>query len=290
MEEVLRKLYDNREIKENALGILLIRSESGLEVVTNYQDAIILVIKSQFHLDWTIEHYYIEGKKIARHIVSWELCKEWLLLGNNTQFVDWFFHGKILYQKGRSIESMKNHTRELPIANKEKKIGLEYAKLIKERQAAKTLYEAKNYLDAYTHIIRALSHQARLSLIEKGFIPELTVWKQVKYIEPEIYKLYVEMIEGEELLTKKIELGLLATEFAISSKINIGSRHILNIIMKRKKPMTITEILHDVDFNEYRIELEMFLEHLVDRGFIDNVFDHEKNTRYYKINENIILT
>lgn len=290
MEDALRKLYDNREMKEQALGILLIRKESGLEGVTNYQDAIILVIKTQFHLKQSIEHHLIEGKKVAVHIVSWELCKEWLMIGNNPQFIDWFFNGTILYQVEHSIEMIKNSIRELPIVNKEKKIGLEYAKLIREREAAKMLYETDNYLDSYFHIMRALNHQARLSVIEKGFIPELTVWKQVKYIEPEIYKLYQEMLEGEELLAKKIELALLATEFSITAKLNIGAAHIIKVMINKSRPLTIEEMLCDKELYEYRIELELLLEHLLDRGIIVNVFDHEKSIRYYKINEKLLLT
>ncbi|KMR35055.1 hypothetical protein EY05_14905, partial [Staphylococcus aureus] len=71
------------------------------------------------------------------------------------------------------------------------------------------------YLDAYNHVVHALHHLARLAIIENGFHPEITVWNQVKQIEPEIFKLYEELLTSEESIEKRLELLFLASDFLI---------------------------------------------------------------------------
>ncbi len=77
----------------------------------------------------------------------------------------------------------------------------------------KLFFDHQQYLDAYNHVIHSLHHLGRLSVIEKGFHPEVTVWNQVKHIEPEIYKLYEELITSEETLDKRLELLFLVSDF-----------------------------------------------------------------------------
>lgn len=284
MEDALRKLYEHTDVMKDALGILLIQKEDGLENVTNFQDAILLVIKESQEKQWISDQFFIEGKKVTIHLVREDLCKKWIITGENPRFIDWIFNGKILYQSDQLI-CIKNCVRELSSADKERKIGIEYARLVCHREAGKSLYKTKNYLDAFHHMLQALSHQARLSVIEKGFFPEVTVWKQVKYIEPETYKLYQELLAGEEILAKKIELVMLATEFAISSKVKIGSSHFLKVMKKRNMPMTIGDLMNEEELQEYQIELEILIEHLIEKGMIEIVTEskYSKNKRLYKV-------
>ena len=101
-------------------------------------------------------------------------------------------------------------------------MGLEFAKLIRRYMDGRAFFNNHHYLDAYNHIVHSLHHLARLSVIEKGFHPEVKVWNQVKQIEPEIYKLYDELVNSEEDLGKCLELLFLASDFLIHSRIEIG--------------------------------------------------------------------
>ena len=71
--------------------------------------------------------------------------------------------------------------------------------------------------------------------------PEVTVWSQVKVIEPAIYKLYEELLSSEEPIDKRLELLFLASEFMIHSRTKDGSRHILEV-MSQKDHWTIQEL------------------------------------------------
>ena len=82
-------------------------------------------------------------------------------------------------------------------------------------------------MDAYHHVVKSLHHLARLAVIENGLFPEVTVWSQVKKIDPAIYKLYEELIMSEEPLEKRLELLFLASEFFIHNRTADGARHIM---------------------------------------------------------------
>ena len=83
-------------------------------------------------------------------------------------------------------------------------------------------------------MVHSLHYLARLSIIEKGFHPEVTVWNQVRRIEPEIYKLYQELIESGEPTDKRVHLMILAVEHAISKRSRV-QRSTFNHLMKESE-------------------------------------------------------
>ena len=76
----------------------------------------------------------------------------------------------------------------------------------------------------------SLHHLARLAVIENGLFPEVTVWSQVKKIDPAIYKLYEELITSDEPLEKRLELLFLASEFFIHNRTHDGARHMMDLM------------------------------------------------------------
>ena len=62
------------------------------------------------------------------------------------------------------------------------------------------------------------SSSCAVAVIENGLFPEVTVWSQVKKIDPAIYKLYEELIISDEPLEKRLELLFLASEFFIHNR------------------------------------------------------------------------
>ncbi|PMY00971.1 hypothetical protein C1Y18_34915, partial [Pseudomonas sp. MPR-R5A] len=91
----------------------------------------------------------------------------------------------------------------------------------------------------------SLHHLARLTIIENGFHPEVTVWNQVRQMEPEIMKLYEELVQSHEPLEKRLELLFLASEFLIHSRTRLGANHLLDILAD-KEVWTIQDIIqHD---------------------------------------------
>ena len=170
-------------------------------------------------------------------------------------------------------------------------MGIEFAKLIRHYLEGKVCFEETNYLDAYNHVVESLHHLARLAVLDKGLYPEVTVWSQVKQIDPEIYKLYKELITSEESIQKRLELLFLASEFLIHSRTADGARHIISV-MEKKDFWTIQELHEQEELRNYSVDLEVFIEFLISKGYIQVEKVETKGNqifhRHYKIEQTSI--
>lgn len=268
MENILRPIYQERASHLGTLGVLMIEKNEHSIPTTDTFDTVLLIIVKDGEQPVYIKHYSYGERKAALHIVTEEKMKNWILLGSNKRIFDWLYNGKVLFDRNEYIAKLKEELREFPFYGRKIKMGLEFAKLIRRYMDGKAFFENHHYLDAYNHVIHSLHHLARLSVIENGFHPEVTVWNQVKQIEPEIYKLYVELVNSDETMEKRLELLFLASEFLIHSRTKVGINHLLDILQE-KECWTFNEMLTHTELVEYSVDLSMLLEYLIDRGYID---------------------
>ncbi|MDF2903052.1 MAG: hypothetical protein K0S25_690, partial [Bacillus sp. (in: firmicutes)] len=213
MKHILRPIYQERASQANTLGVLMIEKRENASPITDTFDTVLLIIVKESEQPLFVKHYSYEDKKAALNIVSETQLNDWLLLGSNRKVLEWLFNGQILFDRNDFIHNLKVELREFPFYGRKIKMGIEFAKLIRRYMDGKSFFENGQNLDAYNHIVHSLHHLARLSVIENGFHPEMTVWNQVKQIEPQIYKLYEELITSEETIEKRLELLFLASEF-----------------------------------------------------------------------------
>ncbi|MFP3472689.1 hypothetical protein R0J90_21785, partial [Micrococcus sp. SIMBA_144] len=80
-------------------------------------------------------------------------------------------------------------------------------------------------------------------------------WNQVKHIEPEIFKLYTELLSGEDPLDKRLELLLLANDFSLSSKSKNATVHIRKVMNERSNAWSYQELMEEEQLKEYGIDL-----------------------------------
>jgi hypothetical protein len=268
MEDLLRPIYQERASHSNTLGIILLEKRRPENPGTDNFDVILLVIVKENGTSDTMKHYQLEsGKKAALKVVDLQQLNTWLEIGSNRKVVDWIINGKILFERNEYISGLKQTLTDFPLKSRKKRIGLEFAKLIRRFLDGKELFETGNLLDAYNHIVHALHHLARLSVIDNGLHPEVTVWNQVRRIEPEIFKLYQELVESEEPLQKKLELLFLASEFLVNKSTNIGSLHLIET-MEKKEVWTIQELITHPEVVDYYLEFDALLEFLIDRKLV----------------------
>ncbi|MCJ7843310.1 nucleotidyltransferase-like protein [Lederbergia sp. NSJ-179] len=283
MEDILRNIYQEQASRENSLGILQIYKKPYNPAITNTFDVILLVIVSDMKKDWiTVKHYQFNHTKIALHIVSDQQLKEWLLLGTNRKIVEWVHVGKILFDKNDYLYNLQNELQDFPLYERSIKMGIEFAKLIRSYWMAKVFFETKQYLDAYNHTIHSLHHLARLSIIEKGLHPELTVWNQVKQLEPEIYKLYEELIKSEEPIEKRLKLLFIASEFLIYSRTSSGAKHLLKILSTQSE-WNMNEMKSHPELAYYGTNLNILVEYLVEKELIEPIHVDSKTPGLFHI-------
>lgn len=280
MEQTLRPIYQERASSPETLGVLLISKRWVGDPLTDTFDEIMLIISSSNAIPIQTKHYTDGEEKAALHIISENQLKKWLLLGTKRKVVDWLFYGKIFFDRNEYVENLKKEMNEHPFFGRDIKMGIELAKLIRRYMEGKSFYEQHHYMDAYHHAVQSLHHLARLAVIEKGILPEVTVWSQVKKIDPSIYKLYEELIISEEPLEKRLELMLLASEFFIHNRTEYGARHILTV-MSSKEQWTIQELHEHDELKMYSVDLEMLIEFLIDKNVLKVVMGDSKNERLY---------
>jgi hypothetical protein len=286
MEDILRPIYQERASQANTLGVLLVKKKPNNTPVTNTFDAILLILVKEADSPVFVKHYTYQNEKAALYTVTDEKLREWILLGTHRKIFDWLYNGKVIFERNEYIHNLKTEITEFPFYGRKLKMGLEFAKLIRRYMDGKAFFENGHYLDAYNNIVHSLHHLARLSVIENGFHPEVTVWQQVKMIEPEITKLYEELVNSHETLDKRLELLFLASEFLIHSKTNSGMMHLADVLSE-KEIWSINELTNHKDLLHYSVDLGMLLEYLIDKHVIEVVTIETKGPgvfhRYYKL-------
>lgn len=280
MEQVLRSIYQERASDPTTLGVLLVEKREEEDPNTDTFDAILLIITADETTPIYTKHYISDAGNAAMHVISDSQLKKWLVVGSKRKVVEWLFTGTVYFDRNEYIENMKRKLREYPYYGQKVKMGLELSRLVRSYIEGKTFYEQENYLDAYNHVVNSLHHLARLAIIEKGLFPEVKVWKQIKKIDPAVYKLYEELIMSEEPLKQRLELLFLASEFFIYNRTAEGAQHILDV-MGTKDLWEIQELHEHKELKLYSVELEVLIEFLIKKGFIEVVESPSKNNLIY---------
>lgn len=269
MEDLLRPIYQERASHANTLGVILVERGKQVFPITDSFNTVMLVIVKEADKPIHIKHYEYKSGKATLYTIDELQLKEWLLQGSNRKVIDWLLNGKVMFDRNDYLEDLKKSLDEFPIEERQLKMGVEFAKLIRRYQDGKLFFELKQNLDAYNYVIHALHHLARLAVIEKGFHPEVTVWNQVKQIDPQIYKLYVELVESEESLEKRLELLFLASEFLIHSRAKLGGSHLISILSKQDEAWMYGDIMEHPELQIYSVDLEVFIEFLVEKHLLE---------------------
>ncbi len=287
MEDILRPIYQERASQANTIGVMLIeRKQQKDSPTTDTFDSILLIIVKSAEQPVFVKHYSYNNKKAAMHIITEAKLNEWILLGNNRKIFDWLYEGRIIFDRNEFIDHLKKELRDFPFYGRKVKMGIEFSRLIRRYRDGKAFFDEFHYLDAYNHVIHSLHHLARLAIIENGFHPEVTVWPQVKHIDPEIYKLYEELVSSEETMEKRLELLFLASEFLIHSRTQVGAAHLLSILEERDE-WTFNDMMEHKELAVYSVDLEIFVEYLIEKKQIEVVLVETKGKgiyhRHYKI-------
>jgi hypothetical protein len=289
MEDILRPIYQERASQPDTIGIMLVEKKpQKVSPTTDTFDSILLIVVKSGDQPVYVKHYSYDDKKAAMHIVTEAQLNEWMLLGNNRKIFDWLYEGKIIFDRNDFIHHLKKELRDFPFYGRKVKMGIEFAHLIRRYRDGKAFFDEFHYLDAYNHVIHSLHHLARLAIIENGFHPEVTVWPQVKHIDPEIYKLYEELVSSEETMEKRLELLFLASEFLIHSRTQVGSFHFLSVLEERDV-WTFNDLMEHKELAVYSVDLSILVAYLIEKNYIEVVLVETKGQgiyhRHYRIAE-----
>nr|WP_273129193.1 nucleotidyltransferase-like protein [Bacillus weihaiensis] len=267
MENILRPIYQERASHPDTLAVIMVEKIQQTSPLTDNLDVALLVIVNNEEQPMFVKHYEYDTKKASLTVMSNDELHNGILLGTNRRIVDWVLNGKVLFDRNEYLVELKDRLKAFPIHERKMKIGIEYAKLIRRYLEGKVFFESNQMLDAYNYIVHSLHHLARLEVIDRGLYPEVTVWNQVKHIEPQVYKLYKELVESDETLEKRLELLFLASDFLIHSKIEVGAAHLLTI-MSEKETWQYNELYQQPEISHYALDLSVLLEYLIEKKYV----------------------
>lgn len=267
MDHLLRPIYQERIEKEKTLGVLQYDMKDNESNVTDTFDSILLIAVAKAKSPIVTKHYLMGEQKIATHIVTEKMLRKWLQNGSNRKVISWVLFGEVLFERNDYLQNLRLQMQTFPYDGRNIKTGIQFAKLIRRYLEGKEQYAQGNYLDAYIHVLSSVHHLGRLSVIDSGAYPEVSIWSQVKEIEPAIFKLYEELVLSDEPLQKRLELLFLASEFFIHSRTEDGAAHILEV-MNTKEYWKIQELHEHEELEFYSKDLEVFIEYLIKHDYI----------------------
>lgn len=283
MEDLLRPIYQERASNPSTLGIILIERKKPNSPITDNFDVVLLIIVRSLETDWQEKHYELyNGKTAVMHTITEDLLRRWIDTSGYRKAVEWIIAGKTIFDRNEYISRLKEQLRSFPHEKRDLRKAMEFGKLIKSYTDVKDLYISEQYKDAYTRMIHSLHYLARLAIIEKGYYPEVTLWNQVKKIDPEVYKLYDELIRSNEGIAKRVELMILAADFAISRKAKVSAKHLLDIMETKNGAWSYEEIKQNANVQPYELDLNAMLNYLTEKGILAAVRIDTKGEGVYE--------
>lgn len=156
---------------------------------------------------------------------------------------------------------------------REQRLFAEFSHFLFHFVECKRFVENRNELDAYSSLIRSLHHWAAMEIIEQDLEPETALWLQMRKINPGIYKLYEELTESKETVILRIQLLMLACEFTIMSKIQRGSKFLLDLICSRNNPWSMSELAQHSLLEDVKAELPLVVQKLVKKSLLKEVLE-----------------
>lgn len=252
------------------LSVLVVDNPSHYSAVTDGFDYLILVISRQVERAQQI-HYIEDNIRIQERWITPDWLEEVILHGEQRNIIFWILKGEILLDRETYLESLRHRVLEFPAELREHKLLIEFSKFVRSYLQTKDYLKSEHLLDAYNNILEALHHWARIVIIESGYHPEVTVWSQVRTINPGVYKLYEELTLSKETLKQRVQLVLLACEFSVMSKMQRCCKLLLDLLASREEAWSLQELQQLPKLSDVKAELPLLLNKLVKKSLAREV-------------------
>lgn len=251
-------------------AVLINYAHQNNPLIDNFDMLLLVVTEHKEPINY-ISHYIKEPYRIQERWIHKRGIDSWILNGDNRNIIHWVLQGEILLDQDQYFESLRQQLIEFPQPSRQRKLFIEFSYFLRKYLQCKAYMKEGHYLDAYSSILESLLHWGRISIIEYGAHPEVTVWQQLRKINPGIYKLYEELTMSQEPLPKRVELVRLACEFSVMSKMKDCCQTLFDVLNSRKEPWSASELKEHPDLADLYVELTLTLKKLVKKSLIREV-------------------
>lgn len=261
---------------ESVISVAAVDNPSLFSAVTDGFDIVLLVVASNNERAHQQVHYIKDNRRIQERWISPDTLDELILRGEYRNVIYWILKGEILLDRDMYLETLRHKVLEFPLPLREHKLLIEFSKFLRCYSQSKEYILDEHLLDAYNNILEALHHWARIVIIESGNHPEVTIWRQVKTINPGVYKLYEELTLSKETLKQRVQLVLLASEFSVMSKMERCCRPLIELLASREEAWGLQELQQQPELADIKADLPLLLNKLVKKSLAKEiVFTHD---------------
>ncbi|MBE1447475.1 nucleotidyltransferase-like protein [Paenibacillus sp. OAS669] len=253
------------------MSILAVDNPSMFSAITDGFDLLLLVIVKEGLQTDQQYHYIKDDCRIQERWFTSSAIHQLMLHGEHRNLIYWILKGEILLDRNTYLEGLRHRMLEFPSEMREHKLLIEFSRFLRKYMESKEYILEDHLLDAYNNILEALHHWARIVIIEAGSHPEITVWRQVKTINPGVYKLYEELTLSNETLKQRVQLVLLACEFSVMSKMERCCGLLLSLLSSREEAWSLGELQQCEKLSDIRFELPLILNKLVKKSLAKEI-------------------
>lgn len=272
MDRFRTELFERLKKEEHVISALMYEQEPSHAPINDQFHLFVLVVYDRSENADNLFHYIKDGSRIQ---------ERWLRMGElesslrsaekgGVGIVKWIARGEIVLDRMGELERLRHRLLEFPDAQRQRRMMTEFAAFLRISSQAKDYLRDQHVMDAYSSVMEALHHWARIVIIENGGHPEMTVWEQVYRLNPGVYKLYEELTSSNETLHQRVELALLACEFSVMSKMESCCRPLLDMLESREQPWSSAELLETANIRNMQ-ELALLLNKLVKKSLVNEV-------------------
>lgn len=267
-EQIVSRLAQKRGV----LGVLGLWDTSGFSVLTEGNDLLLIVVLEDESNTSFTSHYIQEGIRIQEKCISGSRLEGVVLSREERQVIRWLTEGEIWFDPEGFLTGLHSTLNHSPDLLKSQRLLSEFSLFMKRYLQCKDFLASDQVLDAYSSILRAIHHWARITVIEAGVYPDTMVWQQVRNYNPGVYKLYEELTTSSETLRQRVELVLLACEFSIMSKMESCCSLLIRILKESEHPLGVQELLQHRDLASLQpSHLPLMLNKLARKSLIKEV-------------------
>lgn len=266
-EQFLLKFRNDQRI----ISVMAVDNPKQLPSLTDGFDTLLLIVTNDLSLNNHTTNYIRDDSRIQERWIDTSSIEQWIRHGVNRNILHWLLKGEILLDQNTYLEGLRHRILEFPEDLREHKLLVEFSLFLRKYLQSKEYILDEHLLDAYNNILEALHHWARIVIIEDGYHPEITVWRQIRAINPGVYKLYEELTMSKETLKQRVQLVLLACEFSVMSKMERCCEAFIQILRENEIPLSTDELQQHPQLVELKTELPLLLNKLVKKGLIKEV-------------------
>ncbi len=267
-----KKLYTDRyEADERIIGLLIVNNDNQSHPLLDGFDTLVLVITTDGYMSQSISHYIKDDVRIQERWLYAHHLEQWLFQEECRYVIQWLLEGEIVFDRTGYVTKLREELRSFRQDLREERLLQEFALFLKTYLQSKEYLKREYYLDAYSQIVEAIHHWARIVVIEAGVHPEEIVWEQVYEINPGVYKLYDELTRSDETLEQRLQLIVLVCEFTIVSKMKDCCKLLLDILKSGKRSWSVLELSRHPRLQHLNIDLTPVLKKLAAKSLVKEI-------------------